>query len=73
MTADEMFNQAIETARKRDEERERLDREGRLDELPALHGIPMSVKDQIRYTGTVSSLGTFSRCGQKSDTTAEAV
>ena len=75
LTADEMFTEAIEKAKAKDLEREEMVRKGLdLEEsLSPLHGLPMSVKDQLMYPGTICSVGTFSKCGKRLDEKTHAV
>ena len=53
--ADQMFEEALALAEKRDQERIAARKEGR--ELSMLHGIPFSFKDHIRYKGSSSTWG----------------
>ena len=47
LTAEECFDEAVETSRLRDKERHEAVKNGRGDELPLLHGIPISIKDMV--------------------------
>ena len=60
-TADVNFLHAIEQAKLKDNEREAARAAGTLDQLPLLHGLPFSAKDQFFIKGTASTLGLLKR------------
>ena len=47
LTAEENLNEAWTLAKAKDEERKIAREQGKLDELPPLHGIPFSIKDMF--------------------------
>jgi len=47
-TADERFSEAFSEAEIADSKLREYKKQGRLEELPALHGIPISVKEMVR-------------------------
>jgi len=57
LSADEVFEQALEMADQKDKLLELAIREGKTDELPLLFGVPISVKDLIELKGTRNTLG----------------
>ena len=57
----ERFEEALEEAKKCDQERLEALKDG--VELPWLHGIPISVKDQFEVKGTLVTIG----CGYLSE------
>lgn len=59
----DLGEQAIEDAKQRDAERREADRAGTLDALPPLHGLPISVKENIEVAGTDTTLGVEKRRG----------
>ena len=48
LITEENFVEALDLAVQKDKERDTARRQGKLDELPPLHGIPFSVKDMIK-------------------------
>eukprot|EP00347_Sterkiella_histriomuscorum_P012439 403368569 len=58
LTAEECFDEAVEISRLRDKERHEAVKNGKGDELPLLHGIPISIKDMFEQKGYMSTLGT---------------
>lgn len=58
LTTEECFEQALELAKQRDQERQQAIALGKADELPLMHGVPMSVKDNIALKGYTASVGT---------------
>ena len=62
LTTEENFYEALEEAEKKDKERREAIRKGTTDQLPYLHGIPISIKDQYGQKGKVSTLGTSFMC-----------
>ena len=49
LSTEENFEEALREAMIKDAERETALHEGTADELPPLHGIPMSIKDLVRF------------------------
>jgi Asp-tRNA(Asn)/Glu-tRNA(Gln) amidotransferase A subunit family amidase len=56
LSTKEMFEEAMEEAKIKDSEREEALRQGKVDELPPFHGIPMSIKDNVRALGLLYRL-----------------
>ena len=52
----------MEEAKQKDAEREQAIKEGEVDALPIMHGVPMSVKDIINQKGHLSTIGTAFLC-----------
>jgi len=44
-------------AKKKDKEREEARKNGTLDQLPIMHGVPISVKDTYNQVGKLSTAG----------------
>ena len=57
MSCDELFNQALKTARIKDLERDHAYSTGKVDDLPYLHGIPCSIKDHVDLKDARTTLG----------------
>ena len=66
--ADVNFLNAIKEAKRADEER-RVSPEA----LPALHGIPVTIKDNIFHEGQVSTFGLMKRCNMKDPVSSPTV
>jgi len=49
LSAEENFEEALAEAEIKDAEREQAIRDGNADMLPPLHGIPISIKDLVRF------------------------
>lgn len=47
LSTEENFIQALKLAKDRDEERAKAKEDGEEDDLPLMHGIPISIKDLI--------------------------
>ena len=48
LSAEENFDYAIKLARKRDDERQKAVEDGKEEELPLMHGVPICVQDTIK-------------------------
>jgi Asp-tRNA(Asn)/Glu-tRNA(Gln) amidotransferase A subunit family amidase len=57
ITAAEMFTEGLKVAQEKDKEREEARKNGTLEDLPLLHGIPISVKDVMMIKGVISTAG----------------
>lgn len=73
LTADENFEEALNEARQKDIELKKAKQNGKLEDLPILHGIPFSVKEQIDLKDTRSTLGTASYVDRDVNEDAHAV
>lgn len=56
-TTEELFEKALDMARRMDKERVEAVEKGEANLLPIMHGIPMSFKDQIDQKGHLSTCG----------------
>lgn len=57
ITTAEIFTKGLEVAAERDQERQDAREEDRLDELPLLHGLPISLKDCCKLKNVLSTSG----------------
>ena len=66
LTAEENFEEALKLAQERDAELARARAKGpeALAQLPIMHGVPFSVKDQINQKGKLSTIGCQYLCDQ---------
>ena len=62
MSGQENFEEATKMAKKRDQERRKARLSNSENELPLMHGIPISVKDQIDQKGKFTSVGLAYLC-----------
>jgi Asp-tRNA(Asn)/Glu-tRNA(Gln) amidotransferase A subunit family amidase len=58
LSTQELFESGLILAKKCDEERAESMKNGTQDQLPFLHGIPMSVKELFSMKGMLSTVGT---------------
>ena len=49
LVTEEYYDEALQMAREKDAETERAIKNKTTDSLPKLHGIPVSIKDHVRY------------------------
>lgn len=73
MMTEENYEEAFEEAKLRDKERLESIKNGTQDKLPALHGIPISIKDQLFQKGKYATIGIFSYCDKVMDFDAPSV
>ena len=52
-----MFDSGLELAKKCDAQREEAKSNGTLDQLPFLHGIPISIKELFKMKNMLSTVG----------------
>ena len=62
MSAEENFEEAMFLAKQMDQERKKAKDNGKLEDLPLLHGIPMSVKDLFWQKGFLATVGCAFLC-----------
>ena len=73
LSAEENFQEALELAKKRDQEREEARKNGTLDQLPIMHGVPISIKDQYNQIGKLSTAGCQFLCEESDRATEDCV
>ena len=73
LTAEENFEQALELAKKRDQERQDAKKNGTLDKLPIMHGVPISIKDLYNQIGKLATGGCQFLCKESDRATEDAV
>ena len=65
LSTEENFREAIKMAKERDDERAQALEDGEADDLPLMHGIPMSIKDLINQKGKLSTVGCAYLCDDR--------
>lgn len=62
LSTEELFEEAIILAKLRDQERAEARNNGTVDQLPVMHGVPMSVKDVFAQKGHLTTVGVAYLC-----------
>ena len=73
LLAEENLTEAWELAKIKDEERKVAREQGKLDELPLLHGIPISVKDVLWQKNFLATVGCAFLCKESERATEDGV